>query len=378
MSQLGPVPGHPNGVTGALIKAKRKVEPEGDVLLESAAQARRTESIEPDSSDSAEESDGDDDGNDEDAIPADGGYVTQSFFVDDEAVSAPSLHPSYAQSKSIPRLPASQFSRSPQVPSPSTTACTPLLSPPRRPSRLTIWLASRLVKRVPVTSHPFHLAKPQNLASFLMQAVGDEVPRHNWCGCCNRGNDQEPCVVVRDEEVLAITGGACANCWFNRLGSLCSFRRPTPTARLKQQAGRTAQKGKGQETPAPVPEIPLMSQTAQLDSMPVPAPIHPAYAAALASGEMEAAPTAAPTTAADGSHRGNMSQSWQDVYGAMSVGDLIQAHRELVKWQAEVNTELMAMNSVLLQRLRHMKRESPGCRGSEISSESARRSGIRQ
>ncbi|KAK4118800.1 hypothetical protein N657DRAFT_650886 [Parathielavia appendiculata] len=200
----------------------------------------------------------------------------------------------------------------------------PLLPQPNRPGHLFTYVAALPVKRIPVVASRFTIKKPQNQISFLMQAVGDGVPEHEACAkCAGRiGVYRKACVVVRDPEVVEITGGGCANCWYSRQGSICTFRSPTPT---QQQSAHTTVSAR--ETHIPVPRIPAPFQpVTRLPDLPVqaPAPLHPSYVAALAAGAVAASPTpvmASNATLADPASllRDNKIRAWESRYAKMNI-----------------------------------------------------------
>ena len=228
---------------------------------------------------------------------------------------------------------------------------------PQRPGNLYTYLGSQPVQRIPHATPRFNNLKPQNAVAFFMQAIGDMVPMDAACDRCSRNTGVFPhnCVVVRDPAVLEVTGGACANCWYSRQGSLCTFRQSTPNSdpavvlakhmRIKPPPGPPRPP---QQTPRP-PQDPVP---------PAPAPIHPSYAAALAAGAVAAnpAPTVASGTPAAKSKPKHLSRDekvrvWENRYGTMSTDSLLSAHEHLVEWQEDLATRLLAMNRVVLERL---------------------------
>jgi hypothetical protein len=235
----------------------------------------------------------------------------------------------------------------------------PLFSPqPQRPGNLFTHLAAQPAKRVPFVTARFNNSKPQNQVSFLMQATGDAVPEHEVCGRCSNmsGVFREACVVVREPAVIAITGGACANCWYGRQGSLCSFRSPAPAHHQSAQAADP-----GIEAPVPVPPIPPPFQPAAMPladvPAPAPAPIHPSYAAALAAGAVAVTPTPVAPSNNGLTGSGNLSRDdkvrlWENRYDKLSTDNLLRAHEHLAEWQEDLTTRLMAMNRVVLMRLK--------------------------
>ena len=221
-----------------------------------------------------------------------------------------------------------------------------------RPGNLFTYLASWPVKRTPVVGDRFNNKKRQNIPSYFMQATGDLVPEDKACGRCYRGNGVygDVCVVVRDPEMLEITGGSCANCWYSRQGSLCSFRDPNPDAPSK---------------PPPISEPPRPRPTrgsgprqedSALPQAPATAQLHPGYAAALAAAAVATpAPVATSTSPVhppNGPSRDDKARVWETRYRGMSSENLLAAHEHLAEWQEDLTTRLLAMNRVVLERLR--------------------------
>ena len=329
--------------------AKRKAESSAGRSDGRAAKARKTESNDFETS-------GSDSDNDDDDIPATTGYVTESFLAEKKPLSdsegtAPTvlaLHPSFPKSEfdsALAYLSAdmliaaiglyrSMFPHSKQFAG----------------GRLSPSLDSRQVKRIPVVSHRFSDAIPQNVASFLMQVVGDVVPDDKRCDKCTKGvGVYNVCVAVRDPDLLPITGGACANCWYHRQGSKCTLRTgPLPPATVPAK-----------QTPIPVPKPPR--HVSQLPALDAPAPLHPSYAAALAAGAAAAVAKTAPVSTSNGAAQGrsltidDRVRVWENRYSGMTTDNLVAAQEHLNEWQEDLTTRMMAMNKVVLQRLK--KRE---------------------
>lgn len=372
-SQSQPGQRQGNHVVGAPVnKAKRKAESPSDSDGH-VAKARMTESSAPES----EESESDDDD-----IPAHTSYVEQSFSLDQlsapegESLAAFALHPSFPRSESHPSI------HDPSLGTlTSATAAIDLYNrmfPYNKPapeatgSRLFKMLASRLTRQVPVVATDRFKpgARPENLQSFLMQASGEQLPDHESCyRCANQLGLYRGCVVAQDAAVLAITRGACANCWYSRGGSRCTFRNPTPT---EWQAAAAKTKPPVKETPVPVPQIPpapaaaSLPQPAILPTLKSRPPIHPGYAAALAAGAARTAAAPVATTTPSSTSAGLSSRAaadrslsmdekvgaWEKRYSAMEPDQLLVAHEHLAEWQADLMTRLAAMNRVLQKTLR--------------------------
>ena len=248
----------------------------------------------------------------------------------------------------------------------------------------------------------------------MMQAAGDAVPQGSGCSRCSkrRGVYVGACVVVRDPTILQITGGACANCWYSRQGSLCSLRveTTTPQDRTKiKWRGLTGLWGgppaalatadHAPPAPAGTPQLSLIQSgipqssgqagmpqsSAQAATPQLPAQpgtprlsVHPGYLAAIASGTVthgsaltaKALPKAkstpsnnpAPTNnnPAPPVHNGlsgdDRVRAWEKRYRAMPTEGLAATHEHLVEWQEDLSTRLVAMNRVLLERLRQSGR----------------------
>ncbi|KAK4031921.1 hypothetical protein C8A01DRAFT_20937 [Parachaetomium inaequale] len=226
--------------------------------------------------------------------------------------------------------------------------------PPERPGSLCMYLASHPVKQIPVVSVRFNLAKPQNVVSFLMQATGDAVPADKACDRCARNNGvfKHICVVVRNQSLLNITGGTCAACWYGRQGSKCTFRKGMPTLLRKtpNPAFPSRRPASGQRKQPDPPATALAPE-------PATAPLHPSYAAALASGAVVVTPTPVlgsnnSVSRPDNPSRDENARVWESRYGCMSTDSLLQAHEHLAEWKDDLTTRLLAMNRVLLERLR--------------------------
>lgn len=93
------------------------------------------------------------------------------------------------------------------------------------------------------------------------------------------------------------------------------------------------------------------------------APLHPSYVAALASGTVTATDTkqasgsAPPKTlvlppAVGASWLDARVQAWESRYSAMTNESLLAAQEHLMEWQEDLSTRLMAMNKIILERLR--------------------------
>ncbi|KAL2158823.1 hypothetical protein VTH06DRAFT_4015 [Thermothelomyces fergusii] len=255
----------------------------------------------------------------------------------------------------------------------------------RRTGRLFKYLAGLPVKRIPVVTDNFSDAKSQNVVAYLMQAAGDVVPMAEACGKCSRqtGVFRNACVVLRDPDVADLTGGSCAACWYSRQGSLCTFRQdnaPTGEAPFVAFSGTTAsQRPAPAPAPAPVP-VPVPVPVPAPAPAPAPdpdlenrlnplvmtagpgptasVPLHPSYAAAaLAAERAPVAPTPAvvpeprPASPRDPSSPRERVRAWEERYGRMSTQDLLQVHAQLIRWQEDLSTRLIAINRLALRRL---------------------------
>jgi hypothetical protein len=190
--------------------------------------------------------------------------------------------------------------------------------PPERPGNLFTYLATLPAVRIPVATHRFNDVKPQNIPAFFMQAAGDVVPWEK------------------------------ANCWYARQGSTCTFRQGMTTAPQRRITG-------GTPTPAAQPKRP--DAPTSVPAPAAPTPIHPSYAAALATGAVAAAPAptaTAPTNSSATSSNfspGTKARVWETRYGSMDIDSLLRAHEHLEEWQEDLTTRLMAMNRVVLAKL---------------------------
>lgn len=213
--------------------------------------------------------------------------------------------------------------------------------------RLSPVLDSRLANRIPIVSDTFNGRETHNVGAFLMQAVGDVVPDSQRCSKCVRGTGVfSACVVLGDPELIAITGGACANCWHNRRGYRCSLRvalGPSQTSFRPPKPPRRA---------ARPPALNVLASS-------TPAPVHPSYAAALAAAAATAtAPTPASTSAPNSTPQGrslsveDRVRVWESRYRDMATDKLVAAQEHLNQWQEDLTTRMMAMNKVVLARLK--------------------------
>lgn len=223
-----------------------------------------------------------------------------------------------------------------------------------KPGSLLSLLASMpVVRRPDILVHRFQGVRLQSQHAFLMQAVGEEVPPDQACWRCSRGHGimRGACVVVRHPEVMAATGGACANCWYGRKGSLCSFRSKN-VARERSTSGesgtRPESKAGLESKPKPGEDPVSRAPTAPMTS-PVAAPIHPAYAASFAPGDISV-PVSSLNGASNLAHDDAI--LWRKTrYRTMSLERLMATHTSLREWQDNLSTRLLAMNAVLLEKL---------------------------
>ncbi|KAK4222046.1 hypothetical protein QBC38DRAFT_428078 [Podospora fimiseda] len=227
----------------------------------------------------------------------------------------------------------------------------PQFEVPTRHNQFLAALGMTPIKRIPATKN-FNDKKPQNLAAFFMQAIGDVVPKDKACERCNRSNGAftGACVVVRTSAALNVTGGACANCWYNRQGSMCTLRHPDRVDRVDRRPTST--------TPIPIPQVPPPPPP------PLPAsataPIHPSYAAALAARSQPTAPPKQPlptpltgqTEIASLLPQARKTAVWEAKYRAMNRPQVIQTYQELLDLQEDLTIRLRAMNRVVLGRLK--------------------------
>ncbi|KAK4151576.1 hypothetical protein C8A00DRAFT_45241 [Chaetomidium leptoderma] len=338
------------GSTGALAnKAKRKAGLEDD-NDDHVAKTRRTEFSDSASAESDEDEDDDEDDEDEDDdddeddedIPTHGDYVNQPFSADAGPVS----------NGAVPKTALELLKQMhPHRRLPHT-----------RPGNIMHCLSPLPVKQIPVVTAGFNDSKRQNMVSFLMQAVGDVLPADKACSKCTKMNGvyRGACVVVRDPRVLNVTCGACANCWYGRTGYNCSLRRPPHAAAVRAlPAAPAAGTASVKATPIPVPQVPPPTHSRP----PGPAPLHPGYAAALASGAVAAAPASAATSngspeLATSLLRDQKASMWESLYRSMGTENLLRAHEGLVEQQDDLTTRLMALNRVVWERLRAREGDS--------------------
>ncbi|KAK4168153.1 hypothetical protein QBC43DRAFT_309771 [Cladorrhinum sp. PSN259] len=278
--------------------------------------------------------------------------------------------------------------------------------PNRLPNFVTS-LSMMAIKRIPATRSIFNDKKPQNLAAYLMQALGDVVPREQACERCIRNNGafDGTCVVARIQSALMVTEGACANCWYNRQGSICTLRHPDRRANLAPPTATST-------TPIPIPQIPAPVAPPP-PSPPLVALLHPSYAAALAAIHNKAsspspaftsraappppAPPAPPAQSTqpsplpsirppkpatpvpipaqstskgrttitdllgDATHARQQAEPlaeesktalWEAKYRAMSRPEVIETYQQLLDMQEDLTVRMRAMNRVVLGKLK--------------------------
>lgn len=268
----------------------------------------------------------------------------------------------------------------------------PHLSVPERSNNFLYALSESPIKRIPAARDSFNDKKPQNMPAYFMQACGDVIPPDQACERCVRRNGaftDGACVVVQTKTALSVTDGACANCWYNRQGSMCTLRNPErrvyPTPTIST-------------TPIPIPQIPAAAQRLPTTSSAAAAPLHPSYVAALAASSSKPSspaltpqtvlppsvtvppPKPVPTTTttttittpaprhtdisrllqdatrAQEQGRALIEESktslWEARYRAMSRPEVIAAYHELLDLQEDLTIRMRAMNHVVLGRLK--------------------------
>jgi hypothetical protein len=335
----------------ATVSERKAPSNDNDGIAGPIMKARRLDSSSDDS---------DEDGNDGNDPP----YIRDSFFAPDQIVPDQS---SVVQSSSEPT------SKYRVTETTSIDTCSSRLAaalqlmkemlPNIRPQSLkpgslfSLLASMSVVRRPDVLVHRSQGVRLQSQHAFLMQAVGEEVPPDQACWRCSRGHGimRGVCVVVRHPEVMAATGGACANCWYGRRGSLCSFRsKNVARERSTSEAFQTMPESKPRPESEPKPdEAPASTAPAAPMTSPVAAPIHPAYAASFAPGVINV-----PLSSLNGAS--NLAQEgailwWKTSYRTMSLERLMATHTSLREWQDDLSTRLLAMNAVLLEKL--MERE---------------------
>lgn len=110
------------------------------------------------------------------------------------------------------------------------------------------------VRQVPIVASYFHLHKPQNTVSYLIQASGELLPEKASCESCRTATRgiYQGCVVARDPLIIEALSGSCACCWYGRQGFKCSFRHgeTPPITGLGNEGPSQSQ------TPVPIPRPP--------------------------------------------------------------------------------------------------------------------------
>ncbi|KAK3350331.1 hypothetical protein B0T25DRAFT_583075 [Lasiosphaeria hispida] len=247
---------------------------------------------------------------------------------------------------------------------------------------LFVRLASRPVKRVPAV-HPkkFNNHKDQNIPSYFMQATGESLPPDESCEKCSKGLGPygHACVIVRDAEVLSLTSGCCANCWYSRQGSLCTLRslegrtrahrrnpdktipppsrpaspQPPPVPRPQsdstinpiQETHRPHPQSNGhvhQAAPAPAPHP---SQPAPIHQQPRAATFH--QPAPAQQPQQPSAP-APPGPARSGPETTDARVlAWETRYANMTPAALLEAQTHLAEWQEDLLIRSVALNRIM-------------------------------
>ncbi|KAK5658027.1 hypothetical protein OQA88_2582 [Cercophora sp. LCS_1] len=253
------------------------------------------------------------------------------------------------------------------------------------------YLKDMPIQRIPRTKSDPRPQKPQNIPSYMMQAVGTVQPPGQACDKCKKGAGIYPggvCIVVRDEAMLTHTSGACANCWYSRAGSQCTLSGMYKN-RLKQEQNEAAGylppevapvrvpvPPPARETPVPVPLLPYQPPAGAPAYTSLSAPrvhpqygadlplaqVHPAFRAQVQAHVQPAAPAALlpdPALALAGSVEGDSLddkvRGRVSEYEKMGVKDLLATQRTLLAWQGDLTTKLMAMNKVLAAKMRALE-----------------------
>ncbi|KAK0710135.1 hypothetical protein B0T26DRAFT_433140 [Lasiosphaeria miniovina] len=210
----------------------------------------------------------------------------------------------------------------------------------------TIILANSIPRRLPTVQMAFNIDRSQNISSYFMHATGELLSSEQACRRCQRGSGRYAgCVVVKIPMILESTGGACANCWYNRQGSSCTFRtggiregdrlpdlKPPVVKNVTRTADRTvyaAPKG----TPISIPKIPANHIT-------------PDVIRHQAGGRLAASASPPVANALD-----TKVSSWESRYRKMSTARLVVVQEHLMEWQEDLNTRLIAMNTVFMARM---------------------------
>lgn len=252
----------------------------------------------------------------------------------------------------------------------------PEIDLPERPSPLFQFLVDHPVRQVPVLCRPFNDSKPQNVVSYLMQASGTPLTREDSCKRCKNGSGvYAGCVILGGKVGDDYTLGACANCWYNRQGSKCSKRNPEkPKGERPQRSAlmgalgvtKTAvpslsnrsfvtqtQPTTSKETPVPIPVPKHHHSTAPI---PVPKPQGSSFTTSYTSGTTRTAgmgTTSIPDRDMPLAVKNHMHvKAWEVRYSCMSIDELAKAQKHLTEWQEDLMTRLVALNKVLLNKLK--------------------------
>ncbi|KAK3401682.1 hypothetical protein B0T20DRAFT_504197 [Sordaria brevicollis] len=229
-------------------------------------------------------------------------------------------------------------------------------------------LAQRPIVRMPVLEKPFQDTKANNFSAYFMQATEHMVPDEQACLRCTGAKIRKRyvggafvgCVVFADPEEAKLTGGACANCWYGRQGSLCSFRNPAGHVKPKRP--------KNDPISLPSNHYPsLMSPPPPSEGQQMMGQVHPAFLASVSTATPSYTPMSEyPHIDNQIAHQRNRGETptlpgpdgnvdkvkaWEAKYRKKSTFQLKAVYQNLADWQEDLTTRLVAMNKVLLERL---------------------------
>ncbi|KAK0615310.1 hypothetical protein B0T17DRAFT_541597 [Bombardia bombarda] len=296
--------------------------------------------------------------------------------------STPPIHPAFLSSQ-FGQFTAMQLLRQ----------ALPHITDIDKKSSTTRVFCNRFVAQMPIIQRVFTSNKAQNVPSYFMQATGKLLPAEEGCARCQRANGvYSGCVIATDPEGFHITQGACANCWYGRQGSQCSFRKSEIyTKQDDDEDDETYQELAGGvshvETPTPASQpvntrpafamttrgsqvYPALNETTSTTTAAAVTPAahtHPHVLAPQRRRPNTEPPTTAPAavpppkTNATPSPAQNQAQAasqppsldakikaWESRYRDMDVSALRAAQEHLMQWQEDLSTRVMAMNRVYL------------------------------
>ncbi|KAK1759849.1 hypothetical protein QBC47DRAFT_438064 [Echria macrotheca] len=190
-------------------------------------------------------------------------------------------------------------------------------------------LAGRPIKRVP--------------------ACGTELPPEKACARCQRGLGVfgTACVVVSDDADVALVGHVgetCGNCWYSRNGCQCTLREhhvPLNYYKARREKKEEEEAAAGSSVVEAETNVKTRAMGSAEKPPPAAATASPAGAVVAGKAQVEMAPTQSLDSRVVG---------WMNQYAGMSMRGLLAEQKQLLEWQEDVMTRLLAMNRILSER----------------------------